>query len=69
MNANSSDIEAVAHDWYFFMDFNYVCGDAGEYKEYMYTVTYPAIHSLVHGKHDGANFEPLYHSIRKLRLF
>jgi len=29
----------------------------------------PVIHFLVHGKHDGANFECMHHSIRKLHPF
>ena len=32
-------------------------------------ITYPVIHSSVHGKHDGANFESVHHSICKLHLF
>jgi len=33
MAANSLDVEAVAHDRCFFMDFDFVCGDEGEQKE------------------------------------
>jgi len=29
-------------------------------------ITYPVIHSSVHGQHDGANLESVQHSIRKL---
>jgi len=32
-------------------------------------ITYPVIHSSVHSKHDGANFESVHHSIRKLHPF
>ena len=32
-------------------------------------IIYQVIRSLVHGKHDGANFESVYHSIRKLHPF
>ena len=32
-------------------------------------ITYPVIHSSVDGKHDGANFEFVHHSICKLHPF
>ena len=32
----------------------------------MQEITYQVIHSSAHGKHDGANFESVHHSIHKL---
>ena len=32
-------------------------------------ITYPQIHSLVHGEQCGANFKPVQQCIRKLQLF
>jgi len=61
----SHDVKVVVHDRRFFIDFNFVCGDSGEYIE---GITYQVIYSLVHGKHDSANFESLHYSIHKLHL-
>ena len=60
MAVNSHDVKAVVSDQCFFMDFDCVCGDAGDY---------PVTHFSVHGKHNGANFKSARHSICKLHPF
>jgi len=58
MAIDSHDVEAVVCDQCFL----WWCW-VGE------GITYPIIHFLVHGKHDGANFKSVHQSIRKVHLF
>ena len=38
MAINSHEVEAVVHNRYFFMDFDFVCGDEREYKRNKYSI-------------------------------
>ena len=64
MSVNSRDVEAVIHDRCFFIDFDIICGDAGEYKK-----IYPVIHFTAHGKLNDANFESVLHLIQYKSIF
>ena len=62
MAINLRDIEEVVCNQCFFQQYLWRCrGEEG--------ITYSVIHSSVHGKHNGVNFESVHHSIRKLHLF